>query len=171
MLWCWGDIASIRRPMAQRPRHLPSRGRGREMARSPRSFRPLFSEISFRSLGDLLGHDARVAEAVDEQRPCLGRQAGVGTVAALGPEGHDVDAGARRRPAHACVERAGRLRLDGLGLFDSACLGGGAQAEIHPQGTCYVLRATCYLLLATCHLPHATSYLLHATCDLRLATC
>ena len=76
--------------------------------------------ISFRSpsdLRDLLRHDARVAETVDEQRPRLGRQAGVRAVAAPGPEGRDVDARARRRPAHACVEKAGRLRLERLGLF------------------------------------------------------
>ena len=52
------------------------------MIRSPRS--PLLD------LRDLLRHDARVAETVDEQRPRLGRQAGVGAVAAPGPEGRDV---------------------------------------------------------------------------------
>eukprot|EP00964_Phaeocystis_antarctica_P051258 scaffold29902_cov60-Phaeocystis_antarctica.AAC.3 len=41
-------------------------------------------------LRNLLGHDARVAETVDEQRPRLGRQAGVRAVAAPGPEGRAV---------------------------------------------------------------------------------
>ena len=129
------------------PRQPASRGRdGHQYPFGPLDLRDLLdsiSEISFirspRSplldLRDLLRHDARVAETVDEQRPRLGRQAGVRAVAAPGPEGRDVDAGARRRPAHACVEKAGRLRLERLGLFHVP-LGGGAPP--------------CQLLVASC---------------------